>query len=53
MGNLEKFLTPIQERRNALSNEYIHEVLKDGTARAKVEASATMQGVRKAIGFDF
>ena len=53
VGNLEKFLIPIQERRNTLSNEYIHEVLKDGTARAKVEANATMQGVRKAIGFDF
>ena len=46
-------MASIQERRNALSNEYIREVLRDGTARAKVEADATMQGVRKAIGFDF
>ena len=53
IGNLEKFLIPIQERRASLTPEQIKEVLKEGTAKAREEAQKTMMGARKAMNLDF
>lgn len=53
INNLEKFLLPIQQRRTSLSDDYIKQVLRDGTAKARVEAQVTMQGARKAMNLDF
>lgn len=53
LANLEKFLLPIQERRATLTDDYIKQVLKEGTAKASDEAQKTMQGARKAMCLDF
>lgn len=53
LGNLEKFLLPLQERRHKVTSDAAKEILLHGNAKAKSEAARTMQGARKAIGFDF
>ncbi|MBQ4132865.1 MAG: tryptophan--tRNA ligase [Desulfovibrionaceae bacterium] len=53
INNLENFLAPIQERRKNLDADYIRQVLREGSLRAREEAQRTMQGARKAMNLDF
>lgn len=47
MRNLEAFLTPLQERRSAVSPAHVAEVLAAGNERARIEAETTMALVRE------
>jgi tryptophanyl-tRNA synthetase len=49
---LESFLDPIRQRRSDLLREHptiVEDVLRSGTARARIEAAATMRQVRSAM----
>ena len=46
---LVQILNPIQERRAALTDKGVEEILKDGTDRARVRAQQTMAEVRAAM----
>lgn len=48
---LNKFLTPIRERRKSLKTEEVYDILEHGTSKARNIAQSTMQEVRNAIGF--
>jgi tryptophanyl-tRNA synthetase len=52
---LNTFLTPIRERRKALSDDvtYLWGILKQGTLIANQRASQTLNRVRSAIGIDY
>lgn len=45
-------LAPIRERREALAKDpdFVRDVVRDGAARARVEARATLEKVRQAMG---
>lgn len=45
------FLEPFQKKYNALNDEEVLEILKDGAKKAQIIASQTMSEVKKAIGF--
>jgi tryptophanyl-tRNA synthetase len=49
---LEAFLTPVRARREAFASQsgLVEEVLQAGTTRARLEARATMERVREAMG---
>jgi len=47
---LEKLLAPIRERRAGLTNTQIENILKEGTAKARVEVQKTLDQVKKGIG---
>lgn len=47
---LMELLTPIRERRAQLDDDEIRDVLRDGAARAREIAGATMEQVRRLIG---
>jgi tryptophanyl-tRNA synthetase len=49
---LNAFLDPIRERRGAYESRpgLVEQVLRDGTARARLEAGKTMELVRQAMG---
>ncbi len=49
-GKVEAYLTPIWERRAALSDDQVVEILQEGTRRAREKAQETMQEVRDALG---
>ncbi len=49
MASIEKVLDPIRERREAVSEDMIAEVIAKGESKAKEAASAKMQAVNKAI----
>jgi len=49
-ADLETFIAPMREKRNAITDEAVKAVLADGVARAKVISSATLAKVRQAIG---
>jgi tryptophanyl-tRNA synthetase len=53
MESLERFLTPLHERRAACTDEKVREILEAGNARARSYAEKTMEEVRKVINFDF
>jgi tryptophanyl-tRNA synthetase len=46
---LVQILSPIQQRRAALTDDGVHEILKNGTDRAQVRAQQTMAEVRAAV----
>lgn len=50
--NLCRYLAPLQERRQSLLTrlDYVRDVVKEGSAKAREVASATMEEVREAIG---
>lgn len=52
---LNNFLDPIRTRRAQLSNDpdYVLDVLKKGTEKARLQAKATMHEVRKALGLNY
>ena len=49
-GKVEAYLTPIWERRAALSDDQVVEILQEGTRLAQETAQETMQEVRDALG---
>ncbi len=50
VADLEALISPMRERRNAITDEEIRAVLADGVARAKVTSNQTLAKVRKAVG---
>lgn len=50
---LNSFLTPIRERREAAERTNLYNVLMDGTAKAQVLASETIQRVEAAMHLDY
>lgn len=50
---LQDLLTPIRERREALKDSDIKEMLFHGTNKARKKAQATMDQVRGAMGLDY
>lgn len=55
LESLERFLTPIHDRRKELESrpDTVQDILRDGNARAREEAERTMEGVRQRLSFDF
>ena len=52
---LVEFLEPIQQRRSAYDKnpDMVLDILREGSAKARLEAQKTMDGVRRLINFDF
>lgn len=48
--DIENFVAPMRERRNAITDEQIRQVLKEGVEKAKTVSSTQLTAVRKAIG---
>jgi len=48
--DIDKLIAPMRERRQAISDEQVKKVLKEGAERAKAEASKKMQIVREKVG---
>jgi tryptophanyl-tRNA synthetase len=48
--DLDKFLAPMREKRDSISDDDVRAILKDGAARARERASAKMTDVRAKIG---
>lgn len=53
MESMERFLTPLHERRAACTDERVQEILEAGNAKAREFAAKTMDEVRQVTGFDF
>ncbi|KAB1442087.1 tryptophan--tRNA ligase [Pseudodesulfovibrio senegalensis] len=53
LESMERFLTPIQERRSKLDADTIQDIVNAGNDRAREFAQRTMAQVREAMGFDF
>ena len=47
--NIDKFITPIREKKESLSDEFVLEVIKNGENKAKKIAEEKMQKVNKVI----
>ena len=52
-GIMEEFLHPIQAKRNELKTnpDMVKAIIDQGTAKARDEASQTMQEIREMLGF--
>lgn len=50
LEDLDAFLTPMRERRDAITNAQAAAVLADGAERARVRAEETMAEVRRLVG---
>lgn len=48
--DLEKLIAPMRERRNAITDETVKEVLREGVAKAKVVSGPVLERVRNAVG---
>jgi tryptophanyl-tRNA synthetase len=48
--DIDAYIAPMREKRAAITDEYIHNVLERGAQKARALASAKMEVVRKAIG---
>lgn len=48
--DLEKFIAPMREKRNSISDEEVKKVIEEGSAKAKAIASAKMADVRQKVG---
>ncbi|MBX4192005.1 tryptophan--tRNA ligase [Candidatus Parcubacteria bacterium] len=48
--DIDAFISPMRTRREAISDEDVKAILKDGGAKAKALASAKMADVRKKVG---
>jgi tryptophanyl-tRNA synthetase len=48
--DLEAFITPMREKRDAISDEDVMKAIKEGGERARTIASAKMKQVREKIG---
>ncbi len=51
-ADLEAFIAPMRERRNAITDEDVKRVLTEGAAKAKSTSNTTLQRVREAIGIN-
>lgn len=51
-ADLEAFIAPMRERRESITDEYVHAVLTGGVAKAKVTSNQTLKRVRTAIGIE-
>lgn len=52
VADIEKFISPLRERRSLITDEEVKEVLKNGAEKAKSVSSKTLATVRKAVGID-
>ena len=52
---LQEELKPIREKREQLSQnpEYVYDVLRKGTAKARLKAQETLREVKKAMMLDY
>ena len=50
---MNKFLEPIQERRNTYSDEKVKEILENGTNKALEKATSQLQKVKQAMKIDY
>lgn len=50
VDDIESVIAPMRERRNAISDDEVREVLKAGAAKAKSIAQPKMEDVRKKVG---
>jgi len=50
--DLDAFIAPMRERRNAITEDDVKSVLKDGVERAKATSNVTLKKVRTAIGIE-
>ena len=50
---MNKFLEPIQERRNTYSDEKVKEILENGTTKALEKATNQLQKVKQAMKIDY
>lgn len=50
---LQNLLTPIREKRESLKHDYICDVLREGTLKARRVAQETMSMVREAMGINY
>ena len=52
---LQEELKPIRERREELAKnpEYVYNVLKEGTIKAREKASETLKEVKEAMGINY
>jgi tryptophanyl-tRNA synthetase len=48
-ANIDKFITPIREKKESLSDEFVIDVIKKGEVKAKEIASKKMNEVNKVI----
>jgi len=48
-ANIDKFITPIREKKESLSDEFVIDIIKQGEAKAKTIASQKMNEVNKVI----
>jgi tryptophanyl-tRNA synthetase len=48
-ANIDKFITPIREKKDSLSDEFVIDVIKKGEAKAKDIASQKMAKINKVI----
>lgn len=48
--DIDAFIAPMREKRASITDEIVHEVLRDGVARAKVVSNKMLSQVREAIG---
>ena len=49
-NNINKFLAPLQERRQAISDDYARQILSDGGKKARITARQTLNEVRDKMG---
>jgi tryptophanyl-tRNA synthetase len=50
--DLDKFIAPLREKREAISNDMVAEVLARGAEKARLKSNQTLLKVRTAIGID-
>lgn len=50
IADLESFIAPMREKRDAISDDDVREILADGASRAKAVSNQTLTRVRDAIG---
>jgi len=52
-AGLNEFLAPFRQKRSTFTEDYLVDVLRDGSARARQEAGETMALVRRAMKMDW
>ncbi len=50
---LQAFLTPIRERRDSVSRQFVQEILQNGIERTRNIAKNTIEEVRNVLGLDY
>lgn len=48
--DVESFIAPMREKRDAIDDQMVDDVLSDGASRARARAAIKMESVRKAVG---